>query len=75
MTPHTSGTSLSAQARYCEGVRETLECWLDGKPIRDEYLIMQDGKLVGAGAHAYSEGGTTGGSEESASFNKDGGNV
>jgi formate dehydrogenase len=26
MTPHTSGTSLSAQARYAAGVREILEC-------------------------------------------------
>jgi formate dehydrogenase len=58
-----------------QGVRETLECWFDGKPIRDEYLIMQDGKLAGVGAHSYSEGGTTGGSEESADFTKGGGNV
>ena len=28
MTPHTSGTSLSAQARYAAGVREILECFL-----------------------------------------------
>src|SRR5688572_14520344 len=27
MTPHVSGTSLSAQARYAAGVREILECW------------------------------------------------
>ena len=26
MTPHVSGTSLSAQARYAAGVREILEC-------------------------------------------------
>ena len=30
MTPHTSGTSLSAQARYAAGTREILECWFDG---------------------------------------------
>jgi formate dehydrogenase len=54
MTPHTSGTSLSAQARYAAGVREILECWFDGRPIRDEYLIVQAGALAGAGAHAYS---------------------
>ena len=59
MQPHSSGTTLSAQARYAAGVRETLECWFDGKPIRDEYLIMQVGKLAGVGAHSYSEGGTT----------------
>ena len=54
MTPHTSGTSLSAQARYAAGVREILECWFDGRPIRDEYLIVQGGSLAGAGAHSYS---------------------
>jgi formate dehydrogenase len=34
MTPHTSGTSLSAQARYAAGVREMLECFFAEKPIR-----------------------------------------
>merc|ERR1712070_80740 len=34
MTPHTSGTTLSAQTRYAAGVREILECFFDGKPIR-----------------------------------------
>jgi formate dehydrogenase len=53
MTPHTSGTSLSAQARYAAGTREILECWFDGKPIRQEYLIVEGGKLAGAGAHSY----------------------
>lgn len=64
MTPHTSGTSLSAQARYAAGVREILECHFDEQPIRDEYLIVQDGALAGTGAHSYSEGNATGGSEE-----------
>ena len=68
MTPHTSGTSLSAQARYAAGVREILECWFDGRPIRDEYLIVQGGGLAGVGAHSYSEGDATGGSEEAARF-------
>jgi len=68
MTPHTSGTSLSAQARYAAGTREILECWFDGRPIREEYLIVDGGALAGAGAHAYSEGDATGGSEEAASF-------
>jgi formate dehydrogenase len=70
MTPHTSGTSLSAQARYAAGTREVLECWFDGRPIREEYLIVDQGKLAGAGAHAYSEGDATGGSEEAAQFSK-----
>jgi formate dehydrogenase len=68
MTPHTSGTSLSAQARYAAGAREILECWLDGRPIRDEYLIVDAGRLAGAGAHSYSPGDATGGSEEAARF-------
>ena len=54
MTPHISGTSLSAQARYAAGTREILECFFAGKPIRDEYLIVQGGKLAGVGAHSYS---------------------
>ncbi|CAN5316031.1 NAD-dependent formate dehydrogenase [soil metagenome] len=54
MTPHTSGTSLSAQARYAAGTREILECWFEDKPIREEYLIVEGGKLAGAGAHSYS---------------------
>ena len=68
MTPHTSGTSLSAQARYAAGVREILECWLTGKPIRNEYLIVQGGSLAGTGAHSYSEGNTTGGSDEASKY-------
>ena len=68
MTPHTSGTSLSAQARYAAGVREILECWFEGRPIRDEYLIVQGGALAGTGAHSYSEGNATGGSEEATKF-------
>ncbi|HEY5711441.1 MAG TPA: NAD-dependent formate dehydrogenase [Allosphingosinicella sp.] len=68
MTPHISGTSLSAQARYAAGTREILECWFEGRPIRDEYLIVQGGHLAGVGAHSYSEGNATGGSEEAARF-------
>lgn len=53
MTPHISGSSLSAQARYAAGAREILECWFEGRPIRDEYLIVDGGKLAGTGAHSY----------------------
>jgi formate dehydrogenase len=70
MTPHTSGTSLSAQARYAAGTREILECWFAGTPIRDEYLIVNAGALAGTGAHSYSEGDATGGSDEAAKFTK-----
>ena len=68
MTPHTSGTSLSAQTRYASGVREILENWMDDKPIRDEYLIVKGGNLAGTGAHSYSKGNATGGSDEAARF-------
>jgi formate dehydrogenase len=68
MTPHVSGSSLSAQARYAAGTREILECYFEGRPIREEYLIVAGGALAGAGAHSYSAGDTTGGSEEAARF-------
>ena len=54
MTPHISGSSLSAQARYAAGIREILESYFAGTPIRDEYLIVEGGRLAGAGAHSYS---------------------
>jgi len=68
MTPHISGTSLSAQTRYAAGVREILECHFGNKPIRNEYLIAKDGKLAGVGAHSYSPGNATKGSDEAAKF-------
>lgn len=53
MTPHISGTSLSAQARYAAGTLEILESYFDGTPIRDEYLIVDSGVLAGTGAKSY----------------------
>jgi formate dehydrogenase len=70
MTPHISGSSLSAQARYAAGTREILEAWTAGRPIREEYLIVDGGRLAGAGAHSYSPGDATGGSEEAARFRR-----
>lgn len=55
MTPHVSGTSLSAQARYAAGTREILEDWFAGKPIRSEYLIVEGGKFAGTGAASYEQ--------------------
>ena len=66
MTPHVSGTTLSAQARYAAGTREILECFLSGKPIREEYLIVDQGSLAGAGAHSYTPGDATRGLERAA---------
>ena len=53
MTPHVSGTTLSAQARYAAGTREILEAFLAGQAIRPEYLIVEGGKLAGTGALSY----------------------
>src|SRR5262249_46543801 len=57
MTPHVSGTTLSAQARYAAGTREILECWFAGRPIRDEYLIVEGGKLARTSARSHTVGG------------------
>jgi formate dehydrogenase len=70
MTPHISGTSLSAQARYAAGTREILESYFAKKPIRTEYLIVDKGKLAGTGAHSYTAGDATKGSEEAAKYKK-----
>ncbi|WP_260957020.1 NAD-dependent formate dehydrogenase [Pseudomonas citri] len=70
MTPHISGTSLSAQARYAAGTREILECYFENRPIRNEYLIVQGGELAGVGAHSYSAGNATKGSEEAERFKR-----
>jgi formate dehydrogenase len=67
MTPHVSGSSLSAQARYASGTREILECYFEGRPIRDEYLIVDGGHLAGTGARSYTPGDSTSGSEDAAS--------
>mgnify|MGYP003332555502 CR=1 FL=1 len=51
-------------------VREILESFFDGSPIRDPYLIVQNGQLAGMGAHSYSKGSSTSGSEEAANYKK-----
>jgi formate dehydrogenase len=53
MTPHISGSSLSAQARYAAGTREILESYFAAAPIRNEYLIVDGGALAGTGARSY----------------------
>ncbi|MFD8119912.1 hypothetical protein ACFV3T_02085 [Streptomyces albidoflavus] len=54
--PHICGTTLTAQARYAAGTREILEDWLKGTPIREEYLIVDGGRLAGTGAASYTAG-------------------
>ena len=52
-----AGSTLPAQARYAAGVREILECWFDGIPIRDDYVILNRGQLTGIGARSYALNG------------------
>jgi formate dehydrogenase len=71
MTPHTSGSSLSAQARYAAGTREILECHFEGKPIREEYLIVEAGQARRSRSPLIQrEGSATEGSEEAARFSR-----
>ena len=57
MTPHTSGTSLSAQTRYAAGTREILECFLerpaDPRGVPDR---ARAARWPAPGAHPYSAG-------------------
>jgi formate dehydrogenase len=53
MTPHISGSSLSAQARYGAGTLEILQDFFEGRPLRPEYLIVDGGKLAGTRASSY----------------------
>jgi len=59
LTPHYSGTTLEAQARYAAGVKEILTCFFDKKPYPSDYLIAHDGHVV---SKAYKPGNTTTGS-------------
>ena len=40
------------------------------KVLKDQYLIVKDGQLAGMGAHSYSKGSATSGSEEAAKYKK-----
>ncbi|MGW4373628.1 NAD-dependent formate dehydrogenase [Streptomyces albidoflavus] len=56
MTPHISGTTLSAQARYAAGTLDILQCYFEGRPVREEYLIVDGGNLAGSGSQSYELG-------------------
>ena len=55
---------MCCQTRYAAGVREILENYFDKKEIRNDYQIVTNGNLAGVGAHSYSKGNATGGSED-----------
>ncbi len=46
MTPHVSGTSLEAQKRYADGIRDCLLHFFEGHPLEGDYLIVDGGKVV-----------------------------
>lgn len=35
------------------GTREILECGLEGRPMREEYVTVDGAKLAGTGAQSY----------------------
>ncbi|HIN05282.1 MAG TPA: NAD-dependent formate dehydrogenase [Dehalococcoidia bacterium] len=46
MTPHVSGTTLEAQKRYADGVRDCLINFFDGRPIDRDYIIVEGGRVT-----------------------------
>lgn len=46
LTVHVSGTTLEAQRRYSDGVRDCLERFFAGRPIDRDYLIVEGGRVV-----------------------------
>jgi formate dehydrogenase len=46
MVPHYSGTTLEAQARYSNGIKDCLSRFLENRPLEQQYLIVDDGKVV-----------------------------
>lgn len=45
-----------------------VEGWFERRPIREEYLIVDGGKLAGAGAHSHSAGDATRDAEAAVKF-------
>ena len=46
MTPHVSGTSLEAQKRYADGIRDCLDNFIAGTPIDRDYIIVEGGRVT-----------------------------
>lgn len=46
MTPHVSGTTLEAQRRYADGIRDCLTRFFDGQSLDRDFLIVEKGKFV-----------------------------
>lgn len=55
MTPHVSGTTLEAQKRYADGIRDCLERFFDDRPLDRDFLIVEGGRVVSPSySYAYS---------------------
>jgi formate dehydrogenase len=48
MVPHYSGTTLEAQARYSNGIKDCLSRFLENRSLEQQYLIVDGGKVVSA---------------------------
>jgi formate dehydrogenase len=46
MTIHVSGTTLEAQRRYADGIRDCIARFLAKRPLERDYLIVDGGKVV-----------------------------
>jgi formate dehydrogenase len=46
MVHHYSGTTLEAQRRYADGIKNCLSNFLKGRAIDRDYLIVDNGKVV-----------------------------
>ena len=46
MVPHYSGTTLEAQNRYANGVKDCLRRFLENRPLEQQYLIVNKGDVV-----------------------------
>jgi formate dehydrogenase len=46
MVPHYSGTTLEAQRRYADGVKDCIARFLAGRQLERDYLIVDGGKVV-----------------------------
>jgi formate dehydrogenase len=54
MVPHYSGTTLEAQKRYADGIKDCLIRFFDGRSIERDFLIVDDGKVVSPSySHAF----------------------
>lgn len=55
MTPHVSGTTLEAQRRYADGIQDCLSRYFEDQPLREDFLIVEGGKIVNPGYRGFHE--------------------